>query len=33
MFELRPYHRNNHQLSYNPFRELEEFEKDFLMNR
>lgn len=29
MFELRPYHRNNHQLSYNPFRELEEFEKRF----
>lgn len=29
MFELRPYHRNNHQLSYNPFRELEEMETNF----
>ena len=29
MFELRPYRKNNHQLSYNPFREMEEFEKAF----
>ena len=30
MFELRPYRRNNNnQMSYNPFREMEEFEKKF----
>ena len=29
MFELRPFHRNNHVESYNPFREMEEFEKRF----
>ena len=29
MFELRPIRRNNRQLSYNPFREMEEFEKRF----
>ena len=29
MFELRPYRRNNHQLSYHPFRDMEEFEKQF----
>ena len=27
MFELRPYHKNNKV--YNPFREMEEFEKNF----
>ena len=29
MFELRPYHRKNNSISYNPFKEMEEFEKRF----
>ena len=29
MFELRPYRRNNNIASYNPFREMEDFEKAF----
>ena len=27
MFELRPYNRKNNSVSYNPFRDMEEFEK------
>ena len=29
MFELRPYRRQRNQLSYNPFREMEDFERRF----
>lgn len=31
MFEMRPYHNNrkNHMTSYNPFREMDEFERSF----
>ena len=29
MFELRPFHRNNQELTYNPFKAMEEFEKRF----
>ena len=29
MFELRPYRAHENQLSYNPFREMEEFERRF----
>ena len=29
MFELRPYRRHNNEIAYNPFREMEEFEKKF----
>ncbi len=29
MFELRPYRRHSNEISYNPFREMEEFEKKF----
>ncbi len=29
MFELRPYHRKNSRLSYNPFKEMEDFERRF----
>ena len=30
MFEIRPYRKNNNRhLSYNPFREMEEFEREF----
>ena len=29
MFELRPYRKMGNQLSYNPFREMEEFERQF----
>ncbi len=29
MFELRPFHRNNQDLTYNPFKAMEEFEKRF----
>lgn len=29
MFELRPYRRNNTIASFNPFKEMEEFEKKF----
>lgn len=29
MFELRPYRKNSNAMSYNPFREMEEFEKRF----
>ena len=29
MFELRPYNRKNNSVSYNPFRDMEEFEKRF----
>ena len=29
MFELRPYRTHENQLSYNPFREMEEFERRF----
>ena len=29
MFELRPYTRRNHMANYNPFREMDEFEKNF----
>lgn len=29
MFELRPYHRHNHEMTYNPFHEMEEFERRF----
>ncbi len=28
MFELRPYRKNN-TMSYNPFREMENFEREF----
>ncbi len=29
MFELRPYHKFNSDISYNPFREMEDFERKF----
>ncbi len=29
MFEMRPYNHKNHMSSYNPFRQMEEFEKHF----
>lgn len=29
MFDLRPYRKNNNAISYNPFREMEEFERRF----
>ena len=29
MFELRPYTRRNHMANYNPFREMDEFDKNF----
>ena len=29
MNDLRPYHRNNSVVSYNPFREIEDFERRF----
>ncbi len=29
MFELRPYRRHQNEIAYNPFREMEEFEKRF----
>lgn len=29
MFELRPYRRNNNQVFYNPFHDMDEFEKHF----
>ncbi len=29
MFELRPYHRHNNEIAYNPFHEMEEFERRF----
>ena len=29
MFELRPYRRHNNEIAYNPFREMEEFERRF----
>ena len=29
MFELRPYRRQNNQMAYNPFREMEELERKF----
>ncbi|MDD6276405.1 MAG: Hsp20/alpha crystallin family protein [Clostridia bacterium] len=29
MFELRPYRKNSNKMSYNPFREMEEFERKF----
>lgn len=29
MFDLRPYRKNSSAMSYNPFREMEEFEKRF----
>ena len=29
MFELRPFNRNNHISAYNPFKEMEDFEKSF----
>lgn len=29
MFELRPYRKNNHVSTYNPFKEMEDFEKAF----
>lgn len=29
MFEMRPYNRRNHIANYNPFREIDEFEKNF----
>ena len=33
MFEIRPYnHKNNNMTSYNPFREFENFEKNFFNN-
>lgn len=32
MFELRPYTRRNHIASYNPFREMDEFERSFFGN-
>ncbi len=32
MFELRPYHKNDHAAVYNPFREMEEMEKAFFAN-
>lgn len=32
MFEMRPYERKNHALNYNPFRAMDEFEKNFFTN-
>lgn len=32
MFEMRPYNRRNHSLNYNPFREMDEFERNFFDN-
>ena len=32
MFELRPYHHKNNIASYNPFREMDEFERRFFGN-
>lgn len=32
MFEMRPYDRRNHALDYNPFREIDAFEKNFFHN-
>ncbi len=29
MFELRPYRRNQNEIAYNPFQEMEEFERKF----
>ncbi len=29
MLEIRPYHRHQKEISYNPFRDMEEFEKRF----
>lgn len=29
MFDLRPYRKNSNAMAYNPFREMEEFEKSF----
>ena len=29
MFELRPYRRHNSEIAFNPFREMEEFERKF----
>ncbi len=29
MFELRPYRRHQNEIAYNPFRDMEEFEKRF----
>lgn len=29
MFELRPYRKNNNVVTYNPFKEMEDFEKAF----
>ncbi len=29
MFELRPFHRNDQELTYNPFKAMEDFEKRF----
>lgn len=29
MFELRPYRKNSNQITYNPFREMEEMERQF----
>ena len=33
MFELTPFERRNHVVSYNPFRELEELERNFFGNQ
>lgn len=32
MFELKPYTRKNHMADYNPFREMDEFERNFFTN-
>lgn len=32
MFEMRPYNRRNHMANYNPFRDMDEFEKNFFEN-
>ena len=32
MFEMRPYERKNRALNYNPFRAMDEFEKNFFTN-
>ena len=32
MFEIRPYRRNNNPSTYNPFREMEDFEKRFFQD-
>lgn len=29
MFELRPYRKNSNKMAYNPFREMEDFERKF----